>query len=515
MQAAGGGWLVRAAKWQRRNRGIARTAAAALLVLLATTAAFVSQLVRSRDTAEANALAARSNLDEILDLAVVQRVEDLRRRAEEDLWPAVAARVPAMEAWLAEVDALRPTYDRLRARQASLVTATSGPAANAEGLARAVWRRRALDEAVAALDAFFAPIAAAAPLPLASSVAALRARVSAAGRQHAATIADPAAAAAWRDAAAAVRRTGRHGALELVPQDGLLPIGTDPRTGFPEFVHIATGTAPARDEQGVLRLRPESGVVLVLLPGGEFWMGASTEGTHNLDPLAETINEGPVHKVALAPFFAAKFELTQAQWRRATAMSPSVHGAASEFVRDADADLHPVESVTWHEARDVLRKLGLALPTEAQWEYAARAGTSTPWPHGTGVADLLTPPAGNLADAASAAALGVQGWMATPGLHDGFVMHAPVGSFAPNSFGLFDTLGNVWEWCDDEYVAYSTPTVPGTGARPRSGKSSTVMYRGGAFDQPAQEARSANRAGGPPDRRHFSIGVRPVCAVAR
>ena len=197
----------------------------------------------------------------------------------------------------------------------------------------------------------------------------------------------------------------------------------------------------------------------------------------------------------------------------ATGSTPSVHSAVSVYVDDVAAPLHPVESVDWLEARRVLPRLGLSLPTEAQWEYAARAGTSTPWVAGTRVRDLIDPPAGNLADASSAAALGAQGWVSTPGLDDGFVMHAPVGSFQPNRFGLYDTLGNVWEWCLDEYCSYTHPPAAGSGARPLSDAPGTVMYRGGAFDQPAQEARSANRAGAPPTRRHFTIGLRPARGV--
>lgn len=81
-------------------------------------------------------------------------------------------------------------------------------------------------------------------------------------------------------------------------------------------------------------------------------------------------------------------------------------------------------------------------------------------------------------------------------------------SLPPNAYGLFDMIGNVAEWCEDEYVSYEKEPLPGTGGRGVSSSPQTAMYRGGAFDQPAQEARSANRAGGPPTRRHFSLGVR-------
>ena len=176
-------------------------------------------------------------------------------------------------------------------------------------------------------------------------------------------------------------------------------------------------------------------MVLVLIPGGAFHMGAQHEGERNVDPLAEEMNESPVHRVELAPWFLAKFEKTQAQWARVTGANPSVHNAVSQFVVDDAAPRHPVESVDWWSACSVLHKLGLVLPTESQWEYAARAGSSTPWPHGATIKALLSPPAANLADAASAAAIGAQGWSPTPGLDDGFVMHAPVGSFGTERLG--------------------------------------------------------------------------------
>ena len=80
-------------------------------------------------------------------------------------------------------------------------------------------------------------------------------------------------------------------------------------------------------------------MVLVLVPGGSFWMGAAPLDAHNDDPLAEAINEGPVHEVRLAPFLIAKFECTQSQWQRVTGTNPSVHSAISIHVDDDRAPL--------------------------------------------------------------------------------------------------------------------------------------------------------------------------------
>ena len=120
---------------------------------------------------------------------------------------------------------------------------------------------------------------------------------------------------------------------------GLLPISPDPESGLWEFAHLMTGVPAKRGADGKLKLTEQTGVVLVLLPGGTFWMGAQSDDPEgpNYEREAQR-GDGPVHEVELSPFVIAKYEVTQAQWERVMGSNPS-------FIRDADL---PVDGVSWH-----------------------------------------------------------------------------------------------------------------------------------------------------------------------
>jgi formylglycine-generating enzyme required for sulfatase activity len=240
-------------------------------------------------------------------------------------------------------------------------------------------------------------------------------------------------------------------------------------------------------------------------------MGAQSEypARPNYDPAADN-SEGPPFELWLAPFFLSKYEMTSGQWLRFTGANPSEHLGES---LDLGYTLrHPVEQVSWEDCDRVLRHMGLVLPTEARWEYAARAGTTTPWSTGAERDSLAG--AVNLADQA-AGRLGAD-WSEIaewPELDDGFTATAPVGSFRPNPFGLYDVHGNVAEWCLDPVCHYARITPRhGDGLRTRPEVRGRCL-RGGSMCSPPQATRCSVRSGPLPDQRSFRNGVRPARRV--
>jgi len=233
---------------------------------------------------------------------------------------------------------------------------------------------------------------------------------------------------------------------------------------------------------------------MVAIPAGCFQMG-SGQG----DP-----DERPVHKVCISAFQMGKYEVQQKNFQAVMGTNPS---------QNVGADL-PVDSLTWDEASDYCKKTGMRLPTEAEWEYAARAGTTTPFYWGPTVSGKEA----NFCD--SACELNIR----EPRVTDGFKHTAPVGSFPPNPFGLYDMAGNVSEWIQDwmgvekNYYLVSPEKDP-PGLRPDleacmrvdciGAQSITYkVYRGGAWNENAGALRSANRRASHFQLRAEGIGFR-------
>jgi len=227
------------------------------------------------------------------------------------------------------------------------------------------------------------------------------------------TISGPEPAAEWRDAVRAIRESPRYGGLELAPQLGLRPLGEDPASGLWEFCHVESGAPPVWlddvDPPG-LRVREPSGIVLVLVPGGTYRVGAqaSDPSAPHFDPYTNP-TEGGVREVRLESYFLAKFELTLAQWLRIGGEDVNQYGptftyygtpAGAEALH-ANTMWNPAESVLIADATELLWRTGLRLPTTDEWEVGARGGTDTPWWSGPDASSIGLALAGNVADAGS------------------------------------------------------------------------------------------------------------------
>jgi len=313
--------------------------------------------------------------------------------------------------------------------------------------------------------------------------------------------------------------------LRLQPQHGLLPLDVDPCTKLWEFLYVASGDRPKRRADGEgWELGRSDGIVMVLLPGGRFRMGSAPENGGAVEPHGRAAldypdeDEGPSHEVDLAPFFISKYELTQGQyskWMRSGAARSKSGFARGD--RSQDGGVHPLEQISWYESMQLVQSMGLCLPTEAQWEYAARGGSTGKWWCGEERSSLITAGGGriNLADRAAAAS-GAR-WptlLVWPEYEDGFKVHARVDALEPNGFGLYHTAGNVAEWCLDRYASYAEyPYVlPDSGERLRPDVERRVV-RGGSFMTGPNECRSSHRHMEAPEYSRADLGLRPVRAI--
>ena len=218
-------------------------------------------------------------------------------------------------------------------------------------------------------------------------------------------------------------------------------------------------------------------IEMVKVEAGSFNMGATPEMQ---DPLED---EKPVHRVTLTNnYYIGKYEVTQALWKIVMGSNPS----------DFKGDDLPVETVSWNDCQDFISKLNamtgkrFRLPTEAEWEYAARGGKKSRGYQYSG--------SNTIGDVA---------WYAG---NRSSMTHA-VGTKQPNELGIYDMTGNVWEWCQDWYGSYSSsPQTNPTG----DVRGLFRVRRGGCWDFPAGSCRSSFRGSFTPGNRDFNLGLRLV-----
>lgn len=244
-----------------------------------------------------------------------------------------------------------------------------------------------------------------------------------------------------------------------------------------------------------------SGMKFVPVPGGCFLMG-DTFGDGQGD-------EKPAHDVCLDGFFMAKYEVTNAQYRK---FRPD-HSSGAYEGNSLDGDNQPVANVSWYDAVEYARWLSAKsgriyrLPTEAEWEYAARAGAK-----GRNFWD--DDPDGPCRSANGADLTAKSQWPAwtTTNCNDRFRVAAPVGSFKANAFGLNDMMGNAWEWTNDWYDAEYYFTSPKKNPQgPRVG--SLRIPRGGGWGNASECVRVSDRNGFDPDFHILFLGFRLMSPV--
>ncbi len=328
----------------------------------------------------------------------------------------------------------------------------------------------------------------------------------------------------------------------------------------PLLVAAVTSVGQAADRASAPPAQIENslGMRFVLVPAGEFLMGSDESPQalaaafpdlerRRFDALAD---EAPVHRVRITrPFYLGRHEVTVGQFRRFLEVSGYVpesvadgtggygynpaYDPAKTLRGDAfdgrdpkyswrnpgfeQGDDHPVVNVTWHDAVAMARWLGetegatYRLPTEAEWEYACRSGTRSRYHDGDDPRALLR--VANLFDAGAGRLWPIWAAHALDG-NDGFAFTAPVGSFAPNAFGLYDMHGNAWEWTadwhDDGYYSRSAAVDP---AGPASG--TVRVRRGGSWHTWPFYARCAYRNWNSPQTRYTLVGMRLLREVDR
>ena len=261
-----------------------------------------------------------------------------------------------------------------------------------------------------------------------------------------------------------------------------------------------------------------TGMKLALIPAGTFQMGSSPADVRAALQADSNLKEEylkaeqPQHSVRITqPFYMGVYEVTQGEYESVMGTNPSRFSktrSGKSDVSGMDTSKFPVEAVSWDDAQEFCRKLSAKdgvtyrLPTEAEWEYACRANTTTPFHFGSTLNGDKANVGGNFPYGTTTKGKCLE-------------RTTTVGAYAKNDFGLFDMHGNVWEWCEDVYDEKAYGNRSGTTADPKvtSGSKYRVL-RGGSWFNYSQNARSAYRFDYSPDDRYTFFGFRVVFSAA-
>jgi formylglycine-generating enzyme required for sulfatase activity len=281
---------------------------------------------------------------------------------------------------------------------------------------------------------------------------------------------------------------------------------------------LVLAALPAPSEDGDKVITNSVGMKLTLIPAGKFLMGSPAAEPERDDNEAQ-------HEVTISrPFYLGVYEVTQGQYEKLMGQpraggkyNPQNPGARFGPGRGGGPD-HPMENIRWNHAVEFCRRLTALpeekkagrvyrLPTEAEWEYACRAGSTTPFHYG-----------GSL----SSKEANFNGEFPYGGAGKGPYLRrtAKVGSYKPNAWGLYDMHGNVWEWCSDWYdpdyykkSPKTDPKGPDKGVLPTDYKDFYRVVRGGGWVDEARGCRSAYRFRAMPHDGYQIVGFRVVCEV--
>jgi formylglycine-generating enzyme required for sulfatase activity len=252
---------------------------------------------------------------------------------------------------------------------------------------------------------------------------------------------------------------------------------------------------------------------MVFIPDGSFMMGSPEGEREWLE------SEGPQHKVTVSEFFMGQTPVTQAQWQR-VARLPQVERSLKANPSKFKGEDLPVEQVSWFEAEEFCLRLSKStgrtyrLPSEAEWEYACRAGTTTPFHFGETIdAEYANyqPEDLKFGDRTYPGAYG-------PGRLGNYRKKTtPVREFSPNEFGLYDMHGNVWEWCEDHWHGdYKGAPIDGKSWIDKMTETDDRrVFRGGSLGDLPRVCSSVSRNAFSPAAAHYSVGFRVVCVSPR
>ena len=235
---------------------------------------------------------------------------------------------------------------------------------------------------------------------------------------------------------------------------------------------------------------------MVAIPAGKFLMGSPTHEPERSPA------ESPQHPVMIQSFLMGRYSVTQAQWRFVAESLPAINQELDPAPSYSKGEKHPVQRVSWYTAVEFCDRLSrytgraYRLPTEAEWEYACRAGTTTPFHFG----ETLLPELANYGK---------------PNAHSPHDQTKSVNAFfyGANAFGLAQMHGNVWEWCADHWHdTYAGAPTDGSAWLSEDQNLGRVRRGGSWFNDP-KDCRSAHRTHFPPDYGYFSLGFRVACTV--